>query len=73
MVAHWWVVCCASAAHQHKVNTIQKLTEDYTNLKKTVGGKFRTEESRKRKEAEPITLPALFGVWEQLEGMCKAY
>lgn len=69
----WRVVCCASAAHQHQVNTIQKLTEDYNNLKKTVEGEFRTEESRKRKEAEPTTQPAGFGVWEQLEGMCKAY
>jgi hypothetical protein len=69
----WKVVCCASAAHQHQVNTIQKLTDDYNNLKKTVDGDFRTEESRKRKEAEPPTQPAVFGVWEQLEGMCKAY
>lgn len=69
----WRVVCCASAAHQHQVNTIQKLTEDYNNLKKTVDGEFSTGESRKRKEAEPPTQPAVFGVWEQLEGMCKAY
>jgi hypothetical protein len=69
----WKVVCCASAAHQHQVNTIQKLTEDYNTLKKTVEGQFGTEESRKRKEMEPATVPAVPSVWEQLEGMCKAY
>lgn len=70
----WRVVCCASAAHQHQVNTIQKLTEDYNNLKKTIdGGDFRTEESRKRKEPEQTTLSGSGGVWEQLEGMCKSY
>jgi hypothetical protein len=67
----WKVVCCASAAHQHQVNTIQKLTEDYNSLKKTVDGEF--QDSRKRKDPEPDTTPAVFGVWEQLEGMCKAY
>ena len=67
----WKVVCCASAAHKHQVNTIQKLTEDYNNLKKTVEGEF--QESKKRKEPEPSTAPAVHGVWEQLEGMCKAY
>jgi hypothetical protein len=69
----WKVVCCASAAHQHQVNTIQKLTEDYNNLKKSVDGQFSGEESRKRKEMEPSTVPAVSSVWEQLEGMCKAY
>jgi hypothetical protein len=69
----WKVVCCASAAHQHQVNTIQKLTEDYNNLKKSVDGQFNGEESRKRKEMEPSTVPAVSSVWEQLEGMCKAY
>ena len=69
----WRVVCCASAAHQHQVNTIQKLTDEYNSLKKTIdGGEFRTEESRKRKEAEPTTVSGC-GVWEQLEGMCKSY
>ena len=69
----WKVVCCASAVHQNQVNMIQKLTEDYNALKKTVdGGEFKTEESRKRKDMEPNTVPA-FGVWEQLEGMCRSY
>ena len=68
----WKVVCCASAAHQHQVNTIQKLTDDYNNLKKSVEGEF--QDSKKRKEPEPTTIPTSgFGVWEQLEGMCKAY
>ena len=67
------VVCCASAVHQNQINMIQKLTEDYNALKKTIdGGEFKAEESRKRKEAEPTTVSA-FGVWEQLEGMCKSY
>jgi hypothetical protein len=49
------------------------LTEEYNALKKTIdGGEFRTEESRKRKESEPTTAPT-FGVWEQLEGMCRSY
>ena len=66
-------MCCASAVHQNQVNTIQKLTEEYNALKKTIdGGEFKTEESRKRKEAEPTTTAA-FGVWEQLEGMRKSY
>lgn len=66
-------MCCASAVHQNQVNTIQKLTEEYNALKKTIdGGEFRTEESRKRKESEPTTAPT-FGVWEQLEGMCRSY
>ncbi len=66
-------MCCASAVHQNQVNTIQKLTEEYNTLKKTIdGGEFKTEESRKRKESEPATTSA-FGVWEQLEGMCKSY
>ena len=69
----WKVVCCASAAHQHQVNTIQKLTEDYNTLKKTVDGQFSGEESRKRKEMEPTTVPSVPSVWDQLEGMCKAY
>ena len=69
----WKVVCCASAAHQHQVNTIQKLTEDYNTLKKTVDGQFGGEESRKRKEMEPSTVPAISTVWDQLEGMCKTY
>jgi len=67
------VVCCASAVHQNQVNTIQKLTEEYNTLKKTMdGGEFRTEESRKRKEMEPATSTTM-GVWEQLEGMCRSY
>lgn len=70
----WKVVCCASAAHQHHVNTIQKLTDDYNNLKKTVdGGQFQAEESRKRKEMEPAAPAIGGGVWEQLEGMCRSY
>ncbi len=69
----WKVVCCASAAHQHQVNTIQKLTEDYNTLKKSVDGQFGSEESRKRKEMEPTTVPAVPSVWDQLGGMCKAY
>jgi hypothetical protein len=69
----WKVVCCASSAHQHHVNTIQKLTEDYNNLKKTIdGGQFHSEESRKRKEMDPTPAVAN-GVWEQLEGMCRTY
>jgi hypothetical protein len=67
----WKVVCCASAAHKHQVNTIQKLTEDYNTLKQSVEGEF--QESKKRKEPEPSTAPSVHGVWEQLEGMCKAY
>ncbi len=57
------------------MNTIQKLTDDYNALKKTVdGGEFRTDESRKRKEMEEsTTVAAPFGVWEQLEGICNRY
>ena len=69
----WKVVCCTSAAHQQQVNTIQKLTEDYNALKKSMEGEFRTEESRKRKEVEPVTISSGHGVWEQLEGMCRSY
>ncbi len=59
--------------HQNQVNTIQKLTEDYNSLKKTIDeGNFKTEESRKRKEMEPSAATTL-NVWEQLEGMCKTY
>ena len=69
------VLCSASAVHQNKVNTIQKLTEDYNALKKTVdGGQFGAEDSRKRKEMEPsTTVSQPFGVWEQLEGICSRY
>lgn len=67
----WKVVCCASAAHKHQVNTIQKLTDDYNNLKKTVEGEFH--DSKKRKEPEQDVKPVVSGVWEQLEGMCRAY
>jgi hypothetical protein len=67
------VVCCASSVHQNQVNTIQKLTDDYNELKKTMdGGQFQSEESRKRKEMEPSST-AIPGVWEQLEGLCKSY
>jgi len=70
------VVCCASAVHQNQINTIQKLTEDYNTLKKSMDeGNFKTEESRKRKEMEPTSsgmAPSL-NVWEQLESMCKTY
>lgn len=66
----WKVVCCASAAHQHQVNTIQKLTDDYNALKKTIdGGEFA--DSKKRKEAEPCT-PAS-RVWDDLQSMCRSY
>ena len=69
------VLCCASSVHQHQVNTIQKLTDDYNALKKTIdGGQFWSEESRKRKEMEPSTTVASpYGVWEQLEGICSRY
>jgi hypothetical protein len=60
--------------HQNQVNTIQKLTDDYNELKKTMdGGQFSHEDSRKRKEMEPATDLAVPGVWEQLEGLCKSY
>jgi hypothetical protein len=56
------------------VNTIQKLTDEYNELKKTVeGGNFHTEDSRKRKEMEPASASANPGVWEQLEGLCRSY
>ena len=59
--------------HQNQVNTIQKLTEDYNELKKTVeGGNFQSEDSRKRKEMEAPSAAAP-GVWEQLEGLRKSY
>jgi len=59
--------------HQNQINTIQKLTEDYNTLKKSMDeGNFKTEESRKRKEMDPSSVPAL-NVWEQLESMCKTY
>jgi DNA repair exonuclease SbcCD ATPase subunit len=68
------VVCCASSVHQNQVNAIQKLTDDYNELKKTVdGGQFNSEESRKRKEMEPPSAAVASGVWEQLEGLCKSY
>lgn len=67
------VVCCASSVHQNQVNTIQKLTEDYNELKKQMdGGNFHTEESRKRKEMEPPSAAVVPGVWEQLEGLCRS-
>ena len=69
----WKVVCCASSVHQNQVNTIQKLTDDYNELKKQVdGGNFQAEDSRKRKEMEPPSASVAPGVWEQLEGLCKA-
>jgi small-conductance mechanosensitive channel len=65
----WKVVCCASAVHQNQVNTINRLTEEYNELKSKVDrGEFRSAESRKRKEPEEGT-----NVWSQLEGMCKNY
>ena len=69
------VLCCASAVHQNQVNTIQKLTDDYNTLKKTIdGGQFGSEDSRKRKEMDPSTTVAPpYGVWEQLEGICSRY
>ena len=68
------VVCCASSVHQNQVNIINKLTEDYNELKKTVdGGQFTSGESRKRKEMEPPSATVVPGVWEQLEGLCKSY
>ena len=68
------MVCCASSVHQNQVNTIQKLTDEYNELKKTVeGGNFHTEDSRKRKEMEPASASANPGVWEQLEGLCRSY
>jgi hypothetical protein len=61
--------------HQNQVNTIQKLTDDYNTLKKTIdGGQFGSEDSRKRKEMDPSTTVAPpYGVWEQLEGICSRY
>jgi hypothetical protein len=69
-VGAWKVICCASSVHQNQVNAIQKLTDDYNALKKTVdGGEFG--DSRKRKEMEPSSGGG--NVWEQLEGMCRSY
>jgi hypothetical protein len=69
---HTQVICCASAVHQNQINTIQKLTEEYNALKKTVdGGDFKTEESRKRKEMDSTASLEPPGVWEQLESMCR--
>ena len=69
----WKVVCCASSVHQNQVNTIQKLTDEYNELKKQVdGGNFQAEESRKRKEMEPPSAAVASGVWEQLEGLCRS-
>ena len=66
-------MCCASSVHQNQVNAIQKLTEEYNALKKTIdGGQFGSDDSRKRKEMEPSVVPQ-FGVWEQLEGLCGQY
>jgi predicted nuclease with TOPRIM domain len=70
-VGAWKVICCASAVHQNQVNAIQKLTEDYNALKKTVDGGEFGGDSRKRKEMEPSSGGG--NVWEQLEGMCRNY
>jgi hypothetical protein len=60
--------------HKNQVNTIQKLTDDYNELKKTMdGGQFNSEDSRKRKEMEQPSAAVVPGVWEQLEGLCKSY
>jgi hypothetical protein len=70
------VVTCASSVHQNQVNTIQKLTEDYNELKKKYdggGGEFQSDDSRKRKEMEQPSASVAPGVWEQLEGLCKSY
>jgi hypothetical protein len=59
--------------HKNQVNTIQKLTDDYNELKKQVdGGNFNSEDSRKRKEMEQPSATVMPGVWEQLEGLCKS-
>jgi len=71
----WNLMVCASASHNRNVTQLQKVTEDYNNLKtKVEGGTFHSEEARvgsKRKEPEEPIRGGGGSVWEEFENSMR--
>ena len=71
----WQVMCCASNAHRRNVMQLQKVQEEYNELKtKVEGGTFRNEDARlgKRKEMEEPTRGVSNNIWDEFESYMKA-
>jgi len=70
----WQVMCCASNAHRRNVTQLQKVQEEYNELKNKVeGGTFRNEETRlgkRRQTEEPVQGPG--NIWDEFESYMKA-
>lgn len=70
----WNMVCCASATHKNNVTRLQKIQDDYNELKGRVEqGTFRGEDARvqsiesagsKRKEPEALGGESASSVWD---------
>lgn len=76
----WNMVCCASATHKNNVTQLQKVQEEYNELKTRVeGGTFRAEDARvienagsKRKEPESLGGGSASSVWDSFATTFKA-
>ena len=68
----WKVMCCASAAHKQRVSEIQRLKDEFNEIKtKAEAGSFRAEETRivgKRKDPESRA----GDIWSEFEGFMKS-
>ena len=66
---------CASASHNRNVTQLQKVTEDYNNLKtKVEGGTFNSEEARvgsKRKDPEEPSRGESSNAWDIFENSMR--
>jgi hypothetical protein len=72
----WQVMCCASNAHRRNVMQLQKIQDEYNELKtKVEGGTFRTEDARlgkrKRPEDEEEVVRGPGNIWDEFEGYMK--
>jgi len=69
----WQVMCCASNAHRRNVMQLQKIQEEYNELKtKVEGGTFRNEEARLGKRKEPEAPGPCNNIWDEFESYMKA-
>jgi len=71
----WQVMCCASNAHRRNVMQLQKVQEEYNELKNKVeGGTFRNEEARlgKRRQMEEEPTRGSGNIWDEFESYMKS-
>ena len=68
----WQVMCCASAAHKQRVTEIQRLKDEFNDIKtKAEAGTFKSEDARivgKRKDPETASRD----IWTEFEGYMKS-